>query len=110
MIAGCAVDTKVGQQANVRTVTKTVVKKLLLPSCPTDDQLRDAAIEVSIATYRKAPGSSRSCACPGDRYIRQDIERDCTSFGTFVMCNREQVPGALLNAMKDRIPACRSDN
>ena len=77
--------------------------------CPSDNQLKDMAIKISIATYRQAPGGSRSCACPGDTYIRGGQETPCSAPGaihpaTWVFC-REDVPPDLIRQMRT---GCRS--
>jgi hypothetical protein len=77
--------------------------------CPTDDQLRDIAIEVSKATYRNAPGSSRECACPDDSYERNGKAVSCSAPGairpaSWVMCRRSDVPAILVAEMKAKLP------
>jgi len=77
--------------------------------CPTDDQLRDTAIEVSKATYRNAPRGSRTCACPDDKYERNGQQVPCDSPGaiqpaTWVMCKRTDVPATLIARMKAKLP------
>ena len=76
--------------------------------CPTDDQLKDTAIEVSKATYRNAPGGSRTCACPNDTFERNGQQVPCASPGairpaTWVMCQRTDVPVSLLAKMKAKL-------
>src|SRR5262245_36993331 len=77
--------------------------------CPTDDHLRDMAIQVSTATYRNAPGSSRACPCPEDTFERNGQRVSCSGPGaikpaSWVMCQRSDVPASLLAQMKAKLP------
>ena len=117
-LAACARDeassVKSGIQAT-RTVTRVKTKEVRVevPICPSDDQLRDAAIEVSIATYRNAPNGSRTCACPSDTYTRLGLPMPCAGNtaikpAEWVMCTREQVPDSVVASMRAKFPGCRS--
>lgn len=115
IVGGC-VSSEAPEMAAVRTVTRTVVKKVPVATpavaCPTNDQLRDAAIEVSKTTYRNALGGSRTCACPDDTYEHMGVRRSCSAPGAvkpsdWAMCSRDQVPQAVVDRMKAKLPPCR---
>ena len=98
--------------STVRTVTRTVVNKVGV--CPTDDQLRDAAIEVSKVDYQNRPtGGSKTGACAGDSYVNGGRTVLCGSpeagaigVAKGVMYSRNDVPPALVVEMKSKIAAC----
>src|SRR5262245_39983489 len=99
MTAACAGNDPPAQQRIARRVNVL---------CPTDDQLKDMAIEASKATYRQAPGRSRTCACPEDIYVRSGEQVSCSAPGairpaTWVMCRRRDVPSSLLATMKAKL-------
>src|SRR5262249_16204930 len=101
LVSGCAVDPPA-------TVVRTrIVKEYIREpsdtgagSCPTDDQIKDAAIAASRATYFKAPRTYRSgsgaCPCRHDTYEKNGVERECGNMSAeaktgWVLCRKEQV-------------------
>lgn len=112
-LSGCAVD------APAPIVRTRIIKEYVKEpggSCPTDDQIKDAAIAASRATYFKAPRIYRSgsgaCPCRHDTYKRKGVELVCGNQSAeakkgWVLCRREQVPPALVAEMKSKIPECQ---
>jgi hypothetical protein len=74
LLTGCAFDSKRVVEIN--------------RSCPTDDQIRDAAIVASQDTYKKSPSVSARAA------------------KGWVYCPRNDVPLSLVRAMKAKIQGC----
>src|SRR5215510_12710468 len=77
-------------------------------ACPTDDQIRDAIIASSRATYRINPYTTGHCGCLGDWMIN---DKPCTNLATWVMCTPADVdtkaPG-LVEKIRLSLPAeCR---
>jgi hypothetical protein len=112
LMTGCAVD-----QPSPRVRTK-MITKVIVANCPTDDQLKDAAIAASRATYSKAPrfytSGSGACPCRDDTYEKKGIKLVCGDQSAeaktnWVLCRREQVPLALVVEMKAKIPGCAHD-
>ena len=94
-------------------IKQTVVERVEVPvaACPSDDQLRDAAIAASRATYANAPGGTRSCACPTDTYGNRGVTLSCNGAGAirpsgWVMCERTHVFDEVVSEMKTKIAAC----
>jgi hypothetical protein len=98
----------------IRTTTRMVTKEVRLevPMCPTDDHIRDTAIEASKVTCRSSTtAGTKACACPEDHYERLGVSMPCSGLSaikpaTWVMCSREQVPAALVVLMRAKFPAC----
>ena len=95
---GCALDPAPKPRAS-----RVVVKERV--ACPTDDQIRDAAVVASQDTYKKSPGVIGSCPCPdfkasdGSRCGRRAAKG-------WVYCTREDVPASVVQSMKDKIEGC----
>jgi hypothetical protein len=99
--SGCAFDPL------PRTITRTPVKERVVDrACPTDDQIKDAAVVASQDTYRKSPGVIGSCPCPdftasdGSRCGRRAAKG-------WVYCSRDDVPPTIVQAMKAKLASCR---
>jgi hypothetical protein len=90
----------------------TRVVRVETPACPSDDYLKDVAIEVSKATYRNSTASgSKACACPDDHYLRLGVALPCNGVSaikpaTWVMCSRDQVPPDLISTMRAKFENC----
>jgi hypothetical protein len=79
-------------------------------ACPSDDQIKDAAIAASRATYFKAP-SGGTCPCRYDTYAKGGETLVCGGLSVeaktgWVMCRPEQVPTELVTKLKARMPEC----
>src|SRR5436190_22311651 len=100
LISGCALDPPPAS----RIVVKERVVEVNRP-CPTDDQLRDAAVVASQDTYRRSPSVIGTCPCPdfkasdGSRCGRRAAKG-------WVYCAREDVPAPVVQEMKDKIKGC----
>jgi hypothetical protein len=113
-LSGCAVDPPA---PIVRTkIVKEYVRQPGGSGCPADDQIRDAAIAASRATYFKAPRIYRSgsgaCPCRNDTYEKDGVKLVCGNKSAeaktgWVLCRREQVPATLLAELKSKIPECQ---
>src|SRR5262249_39760349 len=117
LVTGCAVDTPA---TIVRTkIVKEYIKEpgsgTRVVYCPTEDQIRSAAVEASRRTYFKAPRIHRSgsgaCPCRGDTYTTRDGEKhvcgekSAEAKRAWVMCHREQVPNDLVGKIMAGLPA-----
>jgi hypothetical protein len=112
IVSGCAVDPPA---TVVRTrIVKEYIREpsgTLASSCPTDDQIIEAAIAASRATYFRRGGSG-PCPCRYDTYKRQGVERECGNLSAeaktgWVLCKKEQVSPSLLAELKSKIPECQ---
>jgi hypothetical protein len=117
LASGCALNAQPpAPSARTKTivVTKPVIENVRL-ACPTDDQIKDAAIAASRATYFKAPRIYRSgsgaCPCRYDVYTQDGVKRSCEGISSedkkgWVMCRREQVTPELLRDIRAKMPDC----
>jgi hypothetical protein len=119
-LAACARDeqpqvTDIRRIEHTTPVAPTIVTKVVRAQtliCPSDDSLKDAAIEASKATYRNsATSGSKACACPDDHYSRLGVAMPCDGMtaikpATWVMCSRDQVPPDLIAAMRAKFESC----
>lgn len=102
LLAGCV--SPQPEAVEPRTLVQVVTK------CPSEDQLRDAAVAASRATYRRAPGGSRTCPCSYDTYVDgHGKERWCgdpaggaVKPASWVMCQRSDVPAEVVKAMRNK--------
>jgi hypothetical protein len=91
LLTGCAFDSKRVVEMN--------------RSCPTDDQIRDAAIVASQDTYKKSPSIIGTCPCPNFT-IRDGTACGARAAKGWVYCSRNDVPLSVVRAMKAKIQGC----
>jgi hypothetical protein len=112
LVSGCAVDPPA---PIIRTkIVKEYIREpsgTRTGSCPTDDQIKDAEIAASRATYFRRNGSG-PCPCRHDTYEKNGVERECGNLSAeaktgWVLCRKEQVPVGLVAEMKAKIPECQ---
>jgi hypothetical protein len=102
LVSACAFDPP------PKPMTRMVVKERLVEinrSCPTDDQIRDAAVVASQDTYGKSPGVVGSCPCP-DFKAKDGSRCGGRAARGWVYCVREDVPSSVVQAMNDKIQGC----
>ena len=113
LMTGCAQQSpSPAPSSAAHPATRNIVKRVSVPVCPSDAQLRAAAIEASRATYQQAPGGQHNCACPIDTYVNRGVTHSCSGTGavkpsSWAMCTAAQVPQTLVDQMKTKFSACK---
>src|SRR5262249_39120559 len=108
LLSGCAFNPPVKSAARVIVRERVVEKERVVEvnrACPTDAEIRDAAIVASQDIYKQASGGSRTCPCPESTASDGSRCGDRAAEG-WVYCTREDVPLSVVIVMKDKIQGC----
>ena len=94
LLSGCAFNPPVKSAARVIVKERVLEKERVVEvnrACPTDAEIRDAAVVASQDIYKQAPGGSRTCPCPDS--TASDGSR-CGDRGAkgWLDCSREDDP------------------
>jgi hypothetical protein len=116
-LSGCAFDPPPEPIVHTKIVTRVVKEyvretkgEVTRVACPTDDQIRAAAVEASRWTYldpnRPTGDGSGDCPCRRDKYTtkagvtRQCGETSAEAKNAWVMCDPKKVPDDLVEKIK----------